>query len=216
MLITHQLSYAYPRGEELHFPDLHCEKGDKWLLLGRSGSGKTTLLHLLCGLMRPKSGNIRIGDQDITQLSGAALDAFRGQQIGIVFQQPHFVQALTVLENLTLVQHLAGKKVDPGRARELLDRLGIGHKVRSKPQQLSQGERQRVAIARALMNQPQLILADEPTSALDDPNCREVVGLLEEQATREQATLLIVTHDNRLKDLIPNRIELSAEPTIKK
>lgn len=213
MLTTKDVTYAYQPQQPLHFPDLHCETGAHWLLLGQSGSGKTTLLHLLGGLLKPRSGSIRLGDTELSKLNAAALDQFRGQHIGIVFQRPHFVPSLSVEENLWLAQHLAGLSVDKNRAESLLERLGIAHKRQSAIQQLSVGEQQRVAIARALINRPSLILADEPSSALDDDNSQRVVALLEEQAREVNASLLIVTHDNRLKGHFANSIVLAHQTT---
>lgn len=208
MLQTEQLSYSYDGKTQLTFPDIHCKKGDQFLLLGQSGSGKTTLLHLLGGLRLSKKGKITINGTVLNQLSTSQLDKFRGEHIGIIFQQAHFVNALTVEENLLLAPYLASKKQSKQRAAELLDRLNIGHKLKSKTSSLSIGEQQRVAIARALMNKPAIILADEPTSALDDVNCEEVVQLLEKTAGEENATLLIVTHDGRLKERFENKIIL--------
>jgi putative ABC transport system ATP-binding protein len=136
---------------------------------------------------------------DLGSISDKNLDLFRGQNIGIVFQKPHFIKSLTVWENLLLAAALAGKKSDKKRMIDLLERLNIAHKSESKTDQLSQGEQQRVAIARALVNEPILILADEPTSALDDINGEEVAALLEDESKRLEAALLIVTHDNRLQ-----------------
>ena len=209
MIYTKDLSYKYADGPAIVFPDMHCDATDKMLILGTSGVGKTTLLHLLGGILTSQKGAIKINETEINTLSGSQLDQFRGKNIGIIFQQNHFVNALNVLENITLAQSLAGNKVQVSDALTLLQRLNIGHKAKSNINELSQGERQRVAIARALINKPQLILADEPTSALDDENCDEVLNLLEEQAKAAGAALIIVTHDNRLKDKISNRIILS-------
>ncbi|MCB0662144.1 MAG: ATP-binding cassette domain-containing protein, partial [Saprospiraceae bacterium] len=160
------------------------------------------------GLLKAQSGAIQIGDKDITQLSGADMDHFRGQHIGIVFQKPNFVAALTVEENLALAQKLAGNPVDYDQIHRLLERLGIGAKSKKHTHQLSQGEQQRVAIARAIINQPDIILADEPTSALDDKHTEEVLQLLVEQANAVHANLLIVTHDGRLKGRFERKIEM--------
>jgi putative ABC transport system ATP-binding protein len=208
MLKAQALTFAYPGGTPMHFPEIHCRKGEHWLLLGASGSGKTTLLQLLAGLRTPTAGTVEIGDTAMSSLSRAKLDKFRGQHIGIIFQQPHFIESLNVEENLVLAQGLAGKKTDRSKIRGLLNRLGMVHKLKSKTTQLSQGEQQRIAIARALVNEPAVILADEPTSALDDQNTREVIALLEEQAQLAGATLLCVTHDARLKDYFPKQIVL--------
>lgn len=208
MISTQRLKYTYPDGPSLDFPDFGCESNDVMLILGTSGVGKTTLLHLLGGILTTQQGSVNIGGTEINTLSDAGMDNFRGKNIGIVFQQNHFINALTVIENVILAQSLAGNKTDKKAAMTLLERLNIGHKAGKSIRNLSQGEKQRVAIARALINNPQLILADEPTSALDDINCEEVLTLLEEQAKAAGAALIIVTHDTRLKDKIANRIIL--------
>lgn len=195
----------------MHFSDMTATSDAPLLILGQSGVGKTTLLHLLAGLLRPQSGQIVIGKQDITQLSTREMDQFRGRSIGLVFQQAHFVQALTVHNNLRMVQYLAGVKQDPTRIETLLTRLGIPNKGQQPVRRLSLGEQQRVSIARAVINQPQLILADEPTSALDDHNAAEVMDLLEETARQAEAALVIVTHDQRLKDRIERQVLLGDE-----
>ena len=210
MLQTTDLQFTYGKNALLRFPDILLQQGEHWLLLGESGSGKTTLLHLLGGLLSPQQGKICIGDTDIAQLSASRLDQFRGQHIGIVFQKSHFIRSLTVAENLLLAQKLAHAPLDRTRVASLLERLQLGHKMHSKPSQLSIGEQQRAAIARALINQPNLILADEPTSALDDHNSAAVATLLEEEAKAAGATLLVVTHDKRLKDRFPQQIQLAA------
>lgn len=180
------------------FPDLECGAGDTHLILGPSGSGKTTLLHLLGGLLRPKTGFIKVNDIDLGSLSGGEADKFRGQHIGLVFQQPHFVESLNVEENLLLSQRLARQPVSSEKVHEILEQLGIREKARKKTNELSAGEKQRLSIARALINRPAVILADEPTSALDDTNCKNVINLLEDLATQNGSALIVVTHDNRL------------------
>lgn len=210
MLSTHNLSFSFKGANStvLKFPDIQCQRGEHWLLLGQSGSGKTTLLHLLAGLRTPKSGEVKVNDTLISKLSGAALDRFRGREIGLIFQQSHFLRALTVRENLALARKLVGLPADEQRIKDLLQRLNIGHKLDTRPSELSVGEQQRVAIARALINEPTVILADEPTSALDDQNTAQVVELLRTQARAANATLLVVTHDNRLKTVFDQQIEL--------
>lgn len=208
MIEVERLSYTYPAAEPLHFPAFSCGKQDKMLITGPSGSGKTTFLHLLAGLRLPHSGEVRIGGQSLSAMSSAKRDRFRGQHIGLVFQQMHFVASLDVLENIMLQQYLAGLPQNKKRAEAILERLGLLHKKHSPVRQLSLGEQQRVAIARALVNSPAVLLADEPTSSLDDANSQRVIGLLEEMAATEGAALLVVTHDQRLKDLFPNQIAL--------
>lgn len=210
MLVTQNVSFAYPSGDTppLTFPDIRCGTGEQWLLLGQSGSGKTTLLQLLAGLRTPTQGKITVGDTVINQLTARELDQFRGRQIGVIFQQSHFIRALTVGENLALARKLAGLSPDASLIQSLLEKLNVAHKLHARTQELSVGEQQRVAIARALANQPTIILADEPTSALDDHNTEQVVNLLRQQAESAGATLLVVTHDNRLKSIFEQQIEL--------
>lgn len=208
MIEAKGLTYNYKGNVRLKYPDIACGSGETCLLLGASGSGKTTLLHMLAGILSPDAGVIEFDGQAISGFSAKEMNAFRGKEIGIVFQRPHFVQALTVLDNLLLAQRLAGLDTNPAKALNLLERLGIQHKAKVSVKALSQGEKQRVAIARALINEPKLILADEPTSALDDKNAEEVLLLLQDAAQQAQASLLIVTHDNRLTDKVPQQILL--------
>ena len=209
MLQTENLAYSYDNKEWIEFPDIHCESDSSHLVLGQSGTGKTTFLHLIGGLLQSKKGKIVVKDTDITRLTGTTLDKFRGDHIGIIFQQAHFINSVSVLDNLLIAQKFAGQSADKTLAKSFLERLNIGEKANRLPKHLSQGEKQRVVIARALINKPTIILADEPTSALDDANCEEVVKLLEQTAKEVNATLIIVTHDNRLMNYFPNQINLS-------
>jgi putative ABC transport system ATP-binding protein len=159
-------------------------------------------------MIRPSAGSIRIQNTDITQLDNRALDKFRGQHIGIIFQTAHFVDSISVLDNLMLSPFLSGKKTTQSEAIQVLDRLNVGHKAAQKPASLSVGEQQRCAIARAVFHKPTVILADEPTSALDDQNAEQVIQMLEEQARQTGAALIIVTHDKRLKDRFQKQITL--------
>ena len=209
MLHTSGLVFSYHKNiPSFHFPDIQCGNYEKVLIVGDSGTGKTTFLHLLAGLLKPHSGSIQINNTDITQLHGSALDHFRGKNIGLIFQKPHLLTSLTVKDNLLAAQYLAGAKQDTSRVMDLLERLNILQKANSKVTELSQGEQQRVVIARALLNRPKVVFADEPTSSLDDKNCEQVLHLLEEQTTAARAALVIVTHDQRLKDKFPKQIQL--------
>ena len=184
------------------------DAGGNLLVLGESGIGKTTLLHLMAGLLKPDAGKVELMGSILHELPPAKLDRFRGRHIGLVFQRPHFIQALSLEENLALVQYLAGKEQDKDHIKEVLSGLGIGHKLREKPHSMSQGEQQRASIALAVINRPQLILADEPTSSLDDKNCQKAADLLKEQAAASGAQLVIITHDQRLKDQFQNTVTL--------
>ena len=180
------------------------------LILGPSGSGKTTVLHLIAGLLPSSRGSVRVAGQDLGALTPAQLDAFRGKAIGIVLQRLHLIAALTVRDNLRLARTLARLPPDPARVDALIAQLGLNALADARPSRLSAGEAQRVAIGRAVVNQPALILADEPTSALDDANCEAVLALLRAQAEASGATLVIATHDARLKPFFQHRLELPA------
>jgi len=163
---------------------------------------------LLAGMIRPKTGSIQIQNTDVAKLDNRALDKFRGQHIGIIFQTAHFVDSINVLDNLMLSPFLSGKKIAQSEAMKVLERLNVGNKAAQKPASLSVGEQQRCAIARAVFHKPAVILADEPTSALDDKNAQQVIDMLEEQARQTGAALIIVTHDQRLKDRFQKQITL--------
>lgn len=208
MLTTTALRFKYTGGPLFEFPDLICGNGEHLLILGESGKGKTTLLHLLAGMLKPTSGSVQINGANTSAMTDAALDKFRGREIGIIFQTAHFVDSLTVLDNMMLAPFLSGKVSSKDYALKALERLNVAGKVSQMPAELSVGEQQRVAIARAIFNQPAVILADEPTSALDDKNAAEVIAMLEEQAKLSGASLIIVTHDKRLKDRFIKQITL--------
>jgi len=194
----------------MRFPDFVLRPGEHGLLLGQSGSGKTTLLHLLGGLLRGYSGSIVVDGTELASLSEAALDRFRGRHMGFVFQKNHLITALTVEKNLMLAPYLSGSLAEPGRISEVLSGLGLAEKRGSKVTALSHGQAQRVAIARAVLNKPSILFADEPTSALDDTNCERVIRLLLEVATENGSTLLVATHDQRVKDQIQKQIILAS------
>ena len=211
MIQLQNVTFQYSKTSRLFtFPDWQVPQGEHRLLLGTSGSGKTTLLHLLAGLRQPTSGQVQVGEEYLSSLKGPALDRYRGQRIGLVFQKPYLIHALTLEKNLQLTQYLAGLPQDLGRINEVLDTLGIAHRRQALVPTLSQGEAQRASIARAVLNQPQVILADEPTSSLDDENCVRVLDLLQQQAENYQATLIIATHDQRLKGQISQHLTITA------
>lgn len=192
----------------MSFPDFHCGERDQWLILGESGCGKSTFLQLLAGLRQPLRGEVTIAGQLLSAQPAHQLDQFRGQHIGIIFQTPHFLQALTIHQNISLAQHLAGRPRDTRAVDQLLDALGIAHRGKARPAECSQGELQRASIARALINRPSVLLADEPTSALDDHHCQEVRTLLETRSQAAGTALVIVTHDQRLKQFFPQTLTL--------
>jgi ABC-type lipoprotein export system ATPase subunit len=189
-------------------PALYCTAGNTILITGNSGRGKTTYLHILAGLLRPKSGSIEIDSTDIVTLSERKNDSFRGKNIGIVFQKPHFIASLSILENLEMTSWLATGKKNTDSAKKLLNQLGLTEHASKLPAQLSVGQQQRVSIARALINEPKVLLADEPTSSLDDKNTETVIELLTSLSKEYKAALIIVTHDNRIKEKFYNQITM--------
>ncbi|MDB0043437.1 ATP-binding cassette domain-containing protein [Flavobacteriaceae bacterium] len=207
MILTKEVEFNYDNQIFFKFQDIDLKSNENLLIIGNSGVGKTTLMHLLAGLLKSNSGSIKLFDQELSQLSSHQLDRFRKNNIGIVFQRPHFVNALTVKENLQLAQYIANKK-DNNRIDSILKNLNIFDKSNKKTNQLSQGEKQRASIALAIVNSPKLILADEPTSSLDDANCSKVIELLKKQATDFGAQLIVITHDSRVKKHFKNSIEL--------
>jgi putative ABC transport system ATP-binding protein len=212
VLILDDLTRAYGARTVVAVPWWAVAAGQHSLILGPSGSGKTTVLHLIAGLLPPSRGSVRVAGQDLGALTPAQLDAFRGKTIGIVLQRLHLIPALTVRDNLRLARTLARLPPEPARIDTLIAQLGLSALADARPSRLSQGEAQRVAIGRAVVNDPALILADEPTSALDDANCEAVLALLRAQAEASGATLLIATHDARLKPFFRHRLELPAPP----
>lgn len=210
MLQTKSIVFRYQPDTSFSIQDLHLEAGDELLLLGKSGSGKTTLLNILAGLLPPDEGEVILDGVSIYNLSGTKLDQFRGKNIGIVFQKPHLLQPLSVEENIRLANFFVDNPHSP-KVAQLLDELGISDKKNAKVATLSEGEAQRVSIARALANSPKLILADEPTASLDDDNAQSVIRLLQSQAKKLEAVLIIVTHDQRVKEHIAYHINMGEQ-----
>ncbi|WP_438965870.1 ABC transporter ATP-binding protein [Flavobacterium sp.] len=208
MISTKNVTFSYQKDQLFYMPDLYCTAGNTILITGNSGKGKTTYLHLLAGLLKPITGCIEVGETDIVALSEKKTDAFRGKNIGIVFQKSSFISSLTVLENLEMTSWLVGRKKQTPKAKELLQKLDILEQSDKLPSQLSIGQLQRVSIARALMNEPKVLLADEPTSSLDDKNANAVIELLTNLSKEYKAALVIVTHDSRIKEKFHNQITM--------
>jgi len=193
-------SFASPSGpiEVLRGVDLHVAQGETVAIVGESGSGKSTLLSLLAGLDVPTRGSVRVDGADLAELAEADLARFRARRLGIVFQQFHLMSGLTALENVSLPLELQGEASAEMRAREALEHVGLAKRADHLPSRLSGGECQRVAIARALVVEPALLLADEPSGSLDARTGAAVDRLLFELVERRGATLVLVTHSDRL------------------
>jgi len=209
MIQTNNLTFQYKNNEHVFsFPDIKLEKEENLLIIGKSGIGKTTLLHLLAGLLKPTKGSININNFIINELTSNHLDKFRGENIGFVFQKKHAISSLNVYENLQARLFFSKKSINIKEIDALLDQLELSEFKKSKINKLSEGQLQRLGIALSVIHQPKIILADEPTSSLDDENCNIVIELLLEQAKKNKANLIVITHDQRIKSYFQNSIEL--------
>ena len=210
MIQTHNLTFKYKNKEQIFsFPQVNLKVQENLLILGQSGIGKTTFLHLLAGLIEPKTGHITINNIDINTLSSSKLDKFRGENIGLVFQKKHAIQSLSVSENLQARLFFCDKKQRQATINSLLEELNLSDIKNSKVNEISEGQLQRLGIALSVVHNPQVILADEPTSSLDDDNCKVVINLLKNQAKKNNANLIVITHDQRIKPFFQNTITLS-------
>lgn len=187
----------------LHGIDLDIASGEMTYLVGESGSGKTTLISIMCGILWPTEGDVRIFGTDIYALDDTELVDFRLQNIGFIFQQYNLIPSIDAAANAAVPLIAQGMSVSEARerAKVMLDKLNIADQADKLPSQLSGGQQQRVAIARALVHEPRLVVCDEPTAALDAKSGRRVMDLLHEVAVAEDRACVIVTHDNRIFDL---------------
>jgi ABC-type lipoprotein export system ATPase subunit len=196
MLVLENLGKTYRTGAHkvtaLEGVSLQIDSGEFVVLCGPSGSGKTTLLMMIAAMLHPSRGSVRFDDKDIYRMTSPDRAQFRAQSIGFVFQMFHLVPYLNVLENVLVAGRAIGKS-DGTRAKELLQQLGLQHRIRHRPSELSAGEKQRAAIARALLNRPKLILADEPTGNLDPENAACVLTHLRD-FQRAGGTVIVATH----------------------
>jgi putative ABC transport system ATP-binding protein len=180
--------------------NLTVEEGEFTAVVGPSGSGKTTLLNLLGGLDNPSSGQVLVSGMDIWRLSSRKLTDFRLNNIGFVFQAYNLIPVLTAWENVDFIMHLQGrpKKERDARVKELLESVGLGDRMSSRPSKLSGGQQQRVAVARALASKPKFILADEPTANLDSKSTENLLDIMERLNQEEKVTFIFSTHDQRV------------------
>jgi putative ABC transport system ATP-binding protein len=201
---SRRLQYAHAGQAPLRMADVSVAQGGTLLLRGPSGSGKSTWLALAAGLLTPGAGEIVVAGQSVGALRGAARDAWRARHIGFLPQLLHLSDALTVADNLALAHFAAGLPVDRAAVAEVLAALDLGALANRRPTQLSGGQAQRVALARAVLLRPRVILADEPTASLDDDACMTALSLLRRSAKALDATLVIATHDARVRDALPH------------
>ena len=213
-----KVTFRGPSGKAvpvLDMPKFDVKPEEQICLVGGSGTGKTTLLNVIAGITPATSGTIKVAGQELGALSETERDAFRANHVGYVFQSFNLLQGLTALENIALAGTFAGQSVKDSRAHAflLLKRLGLGHRQDALPGTLSVGEQQRVGIARALVNRPRVVLADEPTANLDDRGAAAALDLLMEVVREQSATLVLVTHDQRVRERFDSVLELSVVNT---
>lgn len=194
-------SFISPEGERVeivHVPAFALAAGTQMALRGESGSGKTTFLNLVAGILAADSGRVTIDGADMTALAEPQRDRLRAEKLGYIFQTFNLLQGYTVMENVLLGMSFGPRGADRGHAREMLERVGLGHRLNHFPRQLSTGQQQRVAVARALANRPKLVLADEPTGNLDRKHAHDALGLIREVCREQSAALLLVSHDEEV------------------
>jgi len=208
LLAVRGLRHEYAGRTVLTVAEWDVAQGEASLVIGPSGSGKSTLLAILAGLIVPAAGRVSVAGCDLAALGPASRDRFRARHVGLVLQTLHLIGVLSVRDNLRIARRLAGLAEDPAIVDGALAALGIEALASRKASRLSVGEAQRVAIARAVVNRPPLILADEPTAALDDANCQRALALLVDQAAACGATLVVATHDQRVKPHFKRVLEL--------
>lgn len=212
MVTVEQCRRVLGPGVEFVCEQFHAPEGVQMALWGPSGCGKSTLLNLISGLLRPDAGHITVDGADITSLSEGQLDRFRGERYGFIFQTFNLLAPFTALQNVMLGMRFSDTLPASqwrDRAIALLDRVGLAHRLHSKPASLSVGERQRVAIARALANKQRIVAADEPTGSLDPRSSAAVMDLLLNLCREEGVTLLMVTHEQELAKRLNEQFDCS-------
>ncbi|QEG23977.1 ABC transporter ATP-binding protein [Mariniblastus fucicola] len=204
-------SFVQPDGKRvpiLDVPSFEIAAGEQVVLIGPSGCGKTTLLHIISGITKPDSGKVFVDGTELTRYSESTRDRIRADKIGYVFQTFNLLDGFSALENVLLGISFGAKRSSPARAKELLEKVGLGHRLGNKPHQMSVGEKQRVAVARAVANRPALLLADEPTANIDPQNQQQVVQLIKDTCREENIAMLMVTHSMEVANQFDRVVQL--------
>ncbi|TNE30621.1 MAG: ATP-binding cassette domain-containing protein [Bacteroidetes bacterium] len=207
-LSWNSLSYTYDGRTTLSFPDGVVHRGEMIAVIGNSGSGKSTWMQLLSGILAIQEGNILYGTTSLLRKSETQRDKLRSQHVGLIFQKNHFLNDLSVQDNLMLPSYAVRQKPDVSFITEHAEKLSVSHLLQSKPSECSVGELQRLSILRTLSTKPSFILADEPTSALDDVNASAILDIFETISKEQNIGILIVTHDQRVKSRVSNTIQI--------
>ncbi len=212
-LIDVRKSFTLPGGEPVPVLDVGhfaVEPGEQVALEGHSGSGKTTLLNVISGIMRPDAGRVMLDGIDLASLPEPGRDRLRAERLGMVFQQFNLLPAFTAAENVLVAMAFASGRPDRRRAEELLESVGLSHRLGHRPSSLSVGEQQRVAVARALANRPRVILADEPTASVDPAHQQQVIDLIQDTCRRHEVGLVVVTHAPEVASQFPRRLRIES------
>ncbi|MDZ4859700.1 MAG: ABC transporter ATP-binding protein [Candidatus Hydrogenedentes bacterium] len=210
MVILEKVRRKLGPGVEFICDEFHAPEGAQVALWGPSGCGKSTMLNLISGLLRPNSGVIRVDGLETQRMSNGQLDRLRGERFGFIFQTFNLLAPFTALQNVMLGMRFSDTRPSKewrAHAIHLLERVGLAHRLNSKPGTMSVGERQRVAIARALANRQRIVVADEPTGSLDPKTAASVMDLLLELCRENKVTLLLVTHDQSIANQLPERFD---------
>ena len=201
MLICENLSFSIDGHKLISDINFNIINQKDLLITGPSGVGKTTLLSILCGLQKPTEGNIKYNNINLYDLKEDKIDDFRGKQLGIVFQNFNLINSFTIKQNLDLANTVSTSQ-ESDHLYKLLQRIGLAEKSHLQVSKLSTGEKQRLAVARAFIGNPKWVFCDEPTSSLDDKNTDIIVNLIKEESLRSKASLILITHDKRVRSIL--------------
>ena len=201
MLICENLSFSIDGHKLISDINFNIKNQKDLLITGPSGVGKTTLLSILCGLQKPTEGNIKYNNINLYDLKEDKIDDFRGKQLGIVFQNFNLINSFTIKQNLDLANTVSTSQ-ENDHLYKLLQRIGLAEKSHLQVSKLSTGEKQRLAVARAFIGNPKWVFCDEPTSSLDDKNTDIIVNLIKEESLRSKASLILITHDKRVRSIL--------------